>query len=116
MCVCAWPYNITRTRIRILLTDPNGFLIILHHHYICTRDDVPPMHLDSLFPTVYMVLTLVTTFYGKRGDKLCNDMHVTARQGCRDLQGFIIMPILVEMVGLASPVRVPCVCAMLLPR
>lgn len=41
---------------------------------------------DSIFPTVYLVLTLLTVLYGKRGAALCASMHVK-HQACTNSIG-----------------------------
>ena len=55
------------------------------------------MHTDSIFSPLYLVLTLVTMLYGKRGRDLCNSMNVQ-QQVCNDIQGLAVLPIFVEMV------------------
>ena len=55
------------------------------------------LNTDSIFPTFYLVLTLVTMLYGKRGRDLCNSMNVQ-QQICNDTQGLAVIPIFVEMV------------------
>ena len=55
------------------------------------------LYTDSIFPTLYLVLTLVTMLYGKRGRDLCNSMNVQ-QQICNDTQGLAVIPIFVEMV------------------
>ena len=62
----------------------------------------PHYHTDALFPTMYLVLKLMTTLYGKRGSDLCAGLYIR-QQPCKDMQGFVILPIFVETVRLPTP-------------
>ena len=55
------------------------------------------LYTDSIFPTFYLVLTLVTMLYGKRGRDLCSSMNVQ-QHNCQDIKGLAVLPIFVEMV------------------
>ena len=62
----------------------------------------PHHHTDALFPTMYLVLVLMTSLYGKRGRDLCASLYLR-QQTCNDMQGFIVLPIFVETVSLPTP-------------
>ena len=51
----------------------------------------------SLFPTVYLVIVVVSTLYGQRGRRLCQSLYLK-NQACKDAQGIILMPMLVELL------------------
>ena len=51
----------------------------------------------SLFPTLYLALVLVTQLFGERGRVFCAEMRLK-NQACKDAQGIVIMPMLVELL------------------
>ena len=51
---------------------------------------------------MYLVLIVLTTLYGKRGSDLCAGLYIQ-QQLCRDMQGFVVLPIFVETVRLPTP-------------
>eukprot|EP00947_MAST-08B_sp_MAST-8B-sp1_P004724 g4724.t1 len=53
----------------------------------------------SIFPTIYLVAMILLILFGSLGHDLCVTLRLRLEdQGCRDVQGFVILPIMVEML------------------
>ena len=92
-CLAGWANNTYPplfSPILLLLDTPIPLILSPPHTHTI-------LYTDSIFPTLYLVLILVTILYGKRGRDLCNSMNVQ-QQMCKDAQGLAVLPIFVEMV------------------